>query len=314
MHQYAQRIISTPGKQDGLAWKKPDGTWDGPVGEAVAHAIEQGYSSRSEPYHGYYFKVLKGQGPAAPLGQLDYVVKGAMIGGFALAAAPAEYGVTGVKTFIVSQDGVVYQKDLGAKTLEAFKIDGALQPRQDVEPRSGGIAFVKPPAQFATILGFFLPGSSHHDRAIRHRKKPPTAPTSTFVPAHGQSPRPDHRRHGNRQDRQPSGAGRSLLAARRAGVSRRRQRRSLRRGRGRLAVAEAQGAARLHGHRRAGLERQPVVFWDVVRPPRLSRARDDFRRRTAAARPALQPERRRSRACCRWCSRSPTTTACCCST
>jgi hypothetical protein len=120
VHQYAQRIISTPGTQDGLAWQKPDGTWDGPVGEAIARAIEQGYTSRKEPYHGYFFKVLKGQGPAAPLGTLDFVVKGAMIGGFALVAAPAEYGVTGVQTFIVSHDGVVYQKDLGRTTADAF--------------------------------------------------------------------------------------------------------------------------------------------------------------------------------------------------
>jgi DUF2950 family protein len=120
VNQYAQRIISTPGTQDGLAWQNSDGSWDGPVGDAVARAIAQGYSDRTAPYHGYFFKVLKGQGPAAPLGQLDYVVKGAMIGGFALAAAPAEYGVTGIKTFIVSQDGVVYEKDLGPKTLEIF--------------------------------------------------------------------------------------------------------------------------------------------------------------------------------------------------
>jgi len=120
VNQYAQRIISTPGTQDGLAWQNPDGTWAGPVGEKVAQAIEKGYGA-GEPYHGYFFKILKGQGPAAPLGQLDYVVKGAMIGGFALAAAPARYGVTGVKTFIVSQDGVVYEKDLGPKTLERFQ-------------------------------------------------------------------------------------------------------------------------------------------------------------------------------------------------
>ena len=135
VNQYAQRIISTPGKQDGLAWKKTDGTWDGPIGEKVARAIEQGYTTgRNEPYHGYYFKVLKGQGPAAPLGQLDYVVKGAMIGGFALAAAPAEYGVTGVKTFIVSQDGVVYEKDLGPKTLEAFKTMERFNPDKTWTP------------------------------------------------------------------------------------------------------------------------------------------------------------------------------------
>lgn len=117
-NQYAQRIISTPGQQDGLAWQKSDGTWDGPIGEKVAQAIAKGYSSRAEPFHGYYFRVLKGQGPAAPLGELDFVVKGAMIGGFALIAFPAQYRVTGVQTFMVSHDGVVYQKDLGPKTTE----------------------------------------------------------------------------------------------------------------------------------------------------------------------------------------------------
>ena len=115
VNQYAQRIISTPGKQDGLAWQNPDGTWGGPVGEEVAKALEQGYTNSGQPqlYHGYYFKVLKGQGPAAPMGEMDFVVKGAMIGGFALAAAPAQYRVTGVKTFVVSHDGIVYEKDLG---------------------------------------------------------------------------------------------------------------------------------------------------------------------------------------------------------
>ena len=121
VNQYAQRIISTAGKQDGLAWQNPDGSWGGPVGEGVAKALTQGYSNRSQPYHGYFFKVLKGQGPAAPLGSMDFVVNGAMIGGFALAAAPAEYRVTGVKTFVVSYEGVVYQKDLGADTLSIFK-------------------------------------------------------------------------------------------------------------------------------------------------------------------------------------------------
>jgi Protein of unknown function (DUF2950) len=121
VNQYAQRIISTPGKQDGLAWQNADGTWEGPIGEKIARAIEEGYTpSRSEPYHGYFFKILKGQGPAAPLGEIDFVVKGVMIGGFALVAAPAEYSVTGVKTFIVSHDGVVYDKDLGPKTLDQF--------------------------------------------------------------------------------------------------------------------------------------------------------------------------------------------------
>jgi len=121
VNQYAQRIISTPGRKDGLAWKNEDGTWGGPVGPEVANAIQRGYTSKQEPYHGYYFKVLKGQGPAAPLGQMDFVVKGVMIGGFALIAAPAQYRVTGVKTFMVSHDGVVYQKDLGPNTLELAK-------------------------------------------------------------------------------------------------------------------------------------------------------------------------------------------------
>jgi len=123
VNQYAQRVISTPGKHDGLAWQNADGTWGGPVGEEVAKALEQGYSnpSQAQPYHGYYFKVLKGQGPAAPMGEMDFVVGGAMIGWFALAAAPAEYRVTGVQTFIVGPDGVVYEKDLGPDTLKTFQ-------------------------------------------------------------------------------------------------------------------------------------------------------------------------------------------------
>jgi len=120
VNQYAQRIISTPSKQDGLAWQNPDGSWGGPIGEKIARAIEQGYSGSAEPYHGYFFKILKGQGPAAPLGEMDFVVKGVMIGGFALVAAPAEYGVTGVKSLIVSHDGVVYEKDFGPATLNEF--------------------------------------------------------------------------------------------------------------------------------------------------------------------------------------------------
>jgi hypothetical protein len=120
VNQYAQRIISTPGKQDGLAWQTADGTWEGPIGENVASAIDKGYAA-GQPYHGYYFKVLKGQGPVAPFGEMDYVVEGAMIGGFALVAAPAEYAITGVKTFLVGNDGVVYEKDYGDRTLEEFK-------------------------------------------------------------------------------------------------------------------------------------------------------------------------------------------------
>jgi hypothetical protein len=121
VNQYAQRIVATPGKQDGLAWQNADGSWGGPIGANIARAIEQGYTSTSEPYHGYFFKILKGQGPTAPLGEMDFVVKGVMIGGFALVAAPAEYNVTGVRTFIVSHAGTVYEKDLGPKTLDEFQ-------------------------------------------------------------------------------------------------------------------------------------------------------------------------------------------------
>jgi hypothetical protein len=121
VNQYAQRIISSPGKQDGLAWRNADGSMGGPIGEGIAKALDQGYTNKGQPYHGYFFKILKGQGPAAPLGHVDFVVNGAMIGGFALAAAPADYRVTGVKTFIVSYEGVVYEKDLGPDTLTIFK-------------------------------------------------------------------------------------------------------------------------------------------------------------------------------------------------
>jgi hypothetical protein len=143
VNQYAQRVISSPGKHDGLAWKNEDGTWGGPVGKGVAKALEQGYSipqGQPQPYHGYHFKVLKGQGPAARMGQMDFVVNGAMIGGFALAAAPAQYRITGVKTFIVGPSGIVYQKDLGPDTLKLFQgmdrfnPDKAWQPTKDEWP------------------------------------------------------------------------------------------------------------------------------------------------------------------------------------
>lgn len=142
VNQYARRIISTPGNQDGLAWQDSDGTWAGPIGEKIARTIEQGYTVGADPYHGYFFKILKGQGPAAPLGEMDYIVKGAMIGGFALAAVPAEYAVTGVRSFIVSQDGIVYEQDLGPKSLDEFKKmerfnpDKSWVPVQDAEQSS----------------------------------------------------------------------------------------------------------------------------------------------------------------------------------
>jgi len=134
VNQYAQRIISTPGTQDGLAWQNSDGTWGGPIGEKVAAAIARGYTTRTEPFHGYFFKVLKGQGPAAPLGKMDFLVKNVMIGGFALIAFPAQYRLTGVQTFMVSHDGVVYQKDLGPKTLELAGAIDSFNPDKSWTP------------------------------------------------------------------------------------------------------------------------------------------------------------------------------------
>jgi hypothetical protein len=136
LNQYAQRVLSTPGRHDGLAWQAADGSWQGPVGETIAHLISEGYQEPYRAYHGYYFRILKGQGPAAPMGQMNFLVKGLMIGGFALVAAPADYGVTGVKTFIVSHSGIVYEKDLGPKTLEQFREMDRYNPDSTWKPVS----------------------------------------------------------------------------------------------------------------------------------------------------------------------------------
>ena len=113
---YAQRIVSTPGKKDGLFWR--DDSDPSPLGALAAEASAEGYRTGEgpAPYHGYYFRILKGQGSDAPGGPFNYVVKGKMIGGFALIAYPAEYGNSGVMTFVVNHAGTVYQKDLGART------------------------------------------------------------------------------------------------------------------------------------------------------------------------------------------------------
>ncbi|AWL97045.1 MULTISPECIES: DUF2950 domain-containing protein [Bradyrhizobium] len=113
---YAQRFLSTSGKKDGLFWR--DDSDPSPLGPLVAEASAEGYKpgERLAPYHGYYFRILKGQGSDAPGGALNYVVKGKMIGGFGLIAWPAEYGNSGVMTFVVNHAGTVYEKDLGART------------------------------------------------------------------------------------------------------------------------------------------------------------------------------------------------------
>jgi hypothetical protein len=114
--EYAQKIISSPGKKDGLYWEgEPDTLAPKAFADAAA-ALLQAQGKKAVPYHGYYFHILKAQGPDAPGGPVDYVIKGKMIGGFALVAWPDEYSVSGVKTFIVNHQGVVYEKDLGAGT------------------------------------------------------------------------------------------------------------------------------------------------------------------------------------------------------
>ena len=118
--EYAQRMASTPGKRDGLYWEAKAGEPESPLGPLVAKARTEGYRKSEAkgpiPYHGYYYRILTGQGPDAPGGATDYVAKGHMIGGFGLVAFPAQYGASGVMTFIVNHDGVVYQKDLGPST------------------------------------------------------------------------------------------------------------------------------------------------------------------------------------------------------
>ncbi len=128
VHQYAQKWLSSPGKQDGLSWWKADGTPAGPIGDEVAKALAAGYTTRTDPYNGYFFRVLTAQGPAARLGARNYIVNGAMIGGFAAIAWPAGYGATGVQTFIVNNDGVVYQKDLGDDTEKIASAVKAFDP------------------------------------------------------------------------------------------------------------------------------------------------------------------------------------------
>lgn len=116
LRQYAQHFVSTAGKHDGLSWREADGKPGGPMGDQIAKALTEGYTDKTEPYNGYYIRVLSSQGPDARLGTRDYIWKGAMIGGFAAIAWPANYGVTGIQTFQVNNDGVVYQKDLGPDT------------------------------------------------------------------------------------------------------------------------------------------------------------------------------------------------------
>jgi len=131
---YAQKLISDPGMQNGLYWRTVEGEPPSPVGPFIANAAEEGYRAGADgersPYHGYYYRLLYGQSAAASGGAMNYFTDGLLVDGFALVAWPADYGASGVQTFIVNQDGVVFQKDLGDDTATA------VEAIQDFDPDS----------------------------------------------------------------------------------------------------------------------------------------------------------------------------------
>jgi hypothetical protein len=129
--EYAQKMVSSPGKKDGLYWESESALVPRAFADAAA-AMGEGH--KLAPYHGYYFRILKAQGPDAPGGALDYVVKGKMIGGFALVAWPAEYGVSGIETFLVNHKGIVYEKDLGASTAASARQMTRFDPDKTWKP------------------------------------------------------------------------------------------------------------------------------------------------------------------------------------
>jgi hypothetical protein len=131
---YAQKVISTPGQKDGLYWEGQSEDEESPIGEIVAKALAEGYTNKHEPYHGYYFRVLKGQGANAAGGEMSYLDNGAMTKGFAIIAWPANYGSTGIMTFVVDKSGIVYQKDLGKKTGELAAAYTAYNPDKTWAP------------------------------------------------------------------------------------------------------------------------------------------------------------------------------------
>jgi len=129
--QYALKFISDPGKQNGLYWKSDKGQPESPLGPLVAFATAEGYSAKPDahtPFHGYYFRMLQGQSKNAPGGAKGYVVNGKMVGGFALVAYPAEYGNSGVMSFMINQDGVLLQKDWGKTTAETASAMNEFDP------------------------------------------------------------------------------------------------------------------------------------------------------------------------------------------
>jgi len=131
---FARRFMSTAGAKDGLYWPADDGKESSPLGPLVARAVEEGYSTSSTgkpvPYHGYFYRILTGQGEHAKGGAYDYLVDERMVGGFALVAYPARYSVSGIMTFIVNHDGVVYQKDLGENSPRSARSMTTFDPDQ----------------------------------------------------------------------------------------------------------------------------------------------------------------------------------------
>jgi Protein of unknown function (DUF2950) len=146
--EYALKIFSDPGQQNGLYWKVAEGGRQSPIGPLVALAVAEGYAPHRggapTPYRGYYYHILTGQGKDAPGGAKSYIVNGKMTGGFAFVAYPAEYRSSGVMTFIVNDDGVVFQKDLGkgtdviAKAMKEYNPDSTCQKAEDQQEETAG--------------------------------------------------------------------------------------------------------------------------------------------------------------------------------
>ena len=128
VHQYAQRFVSDEGKQNGLFWKTAEGEPLSPIGPAFKYATAEGYSKKTDPFHGYFFRLLTAQGPDAPGGAKSYIKDGAMTEGFAFVAYPAEYRNSGVMTFLVNLHGVIFEKDMGPKTADLAKAMTAINP------------------------------------------------------------------------------------------------------------------------------------------------------------------------------------------
>jgi hypothetical protein len=141
--RYAQKFISSTGQRDGLYWPSTNSEDDSPISNLVAQALAEGYTNRSEPYHGYYFKILAGRGPQAPGGARSYVKDGAMTAGFAIIAWPSDYRSTGVMTFVMDRSGIVYQKDLGQETGQSARAVTAYDPDLTWRPVEGlGVSLV----------------------------------------------------------------------------------------------------------------------------------------------------------------------------